>query len=224
VAKRTQAEMDDERIQRLSGPVPPWRDVEAITKRVADEIEELRSEVDRLAWTTNTGLPHTGASEDLRAVYALAMAEVRRGWPATTEAAAVEAALRGDANPLANYLLRPVPGMGFVPDEVNPAIEKLSLETWTLIADLLTGARNLKTGKRKGERGPRRRSKEERRKINPVHDAADHVPAVATILARLYPDKGRSELNKRAIEIAARLKRADAKVLKWHLNRGRYLE
>ena len=222
MAERTRAELDDERIQRLSRPVPPWRDVDAITKRVADEIEVLRSEVDRLAWTTNTGLPHTGASEDLHAVYALAMAEAYRGWPPTTEHAAVEAALRGDVKPLAN-LLRPEHGMGIVPDKVSPEIEHFSLETWTLIANLLTGERNLKTGKLKGERGPRRRSEEERREINPVHDAADHVPVVAAVLSRLYPGKRKAEVRRRAIEIAARLMRADAEVLKLHLNRGRRL-
>jgi hypothetical protein len=186
-------------------PAPPWSDVDAVRRRVRDRIEELRLEVDRLAWTTHTGLPDDDAGDDCWAVHALVMKEIYQDWPqGTDEAVAAEAAECGDLEPLAN-LLRPLGGMleFGIPDEVNPAIEKLSPETWMIIVQFLTGQRNLKTGKLKGKRGPRKKKEEERRRDNPVHNAADFVPAVTAILQRLYPTKGKAEIKRRAIEVAA---------------------
>jgi hypothetical protein len=198
-------ERDDERLRRLARPVPRWRDVEALTERVADEIEELRSEVDRLAWTTTAGAHGDDASKDLRAVFDLVMAEGSRGWPPTSECAAVEAARRGDVKPLAN-LLRPVCGMGLAPDKVSPEIERFSLETWTLIADFLTGERNPKTGRMRGEPGRPKMSTEERRARNRAHDAIDEIPVIRAILRRLYPEQDANQINDRAEEIAQRRK------------------
>jgi hypothetical protein len=200
--------------------LPKWIDEAAVADLVAAEMEKLRSDVESLAWTTNTGLPGPDAGEDLRAIYDLMTAESSRGWPVKGEKDAVEAALRGDVEPLAN-LLRPagMPEWG-IPDKVNSNVAKLSPATWELIVELLTGRRNPKTGKLKGERGPRKKSAEERRSWNPIHDAEDYVAPIAAILSRLYPDKRRAEIKSRASEIAARWRGAQLHALKKHLRRG----
>jgi hypothetical protein len=203
---------------------PPWRDQDAVRAFVSAEIDELRLEIERLETIYPGHLPKL--SEDLDEMHNLVTAEANRAWRKIDEAmgqderAAVEAALRGDLEPLANSL-RPFAGILGFPDEVNPAIKKLSPETWLIIAQFLTGARNLKTGKLKGERGPREKSEDDRRRGNPVHDAADLVPVVTAILRRLYPTKGRLEVKRRAIEVAARLRGAQTAPLKKHLSRGR---
>jgi hypothetical protein len=207
-----QAEQADEnRVRRLRLPVPAWNRLEPVAKRVEDEVEELKSEIDRLAWTTETGLPDADAGEELHLAHALVIAESYRGW-VLTEQAAVAATLRGDVDSLANLLRSVHYGMG-LPDEVNPAIARFAPETWTLIADLLTG-------KLKRKRGPRRQSEEVRRTRNPVHDAADHVPLVSAVLSRLYPTKSKAEIKKRTIEVASLLGRvARPHVLQKHLYR-----
>jgi hypothetical protein len=180
-------------------------------------MEELRSEVERLEAIYPGPLPKL--SEDLAEVRRLIVKEAKRGW-VEGEKDAVEAALRGDVEPLAN-LLRPagMPEWG-IPDKVNSNVAKLSPATWELIVELLTGRRNPKTGKLKGERGPRKKSAEERRSWNPIHDAEDYVAPIAAILSRLYPDKRRAEIKSRASEIAARWRGAQLHALKKHLRRG----
>jgi hypothetical protein len=198
--------------------LPRWDDEAAVAKLVDDEMRELRSEVDRLAWTTSGHAPE--GPEDLVEVWNLAQAEASRGWPPEGERAAVAAAARGDVRPLAD-LLRPLHHLGFLPDEVNPAIKNLSPATWSLVVQFLTGERNLRTGRNRGEPGRPKMTAEERRAANPVHDAAEEVPAIAAILRKLYPSRAKSALLERAVEIAARRKRVRRDTLARYLGRSR---
>jgi hypothetical protein len=180
---------------------PRWSDKKAVAKRVADEIEEGRLEIERL-WTIypdgRFSLP-----VHLKTLEELIQAEWARGWPIDDEKGAVEAAHRGDIEPLAN-LLRPLvsPPEFEIPDAVNPNIKYLSPATWSIIADFLTGALNPRTGRVRGRPGRPKLSEEERRAKNRVHDAADEFAVIRDILRYVYPERSSAEINLRAEEIA----------------------
>jgi hypothetical protein len=215
--------------------LPKWIDEAAVADLVAAEMEELRSEVERLAWTTNTGLPGPDAGEDLRAIYDLMTAESFRGWPVKGEKEAVEAALRGDVEPLADLLRPDATTLDMLksnvktlsPSELRPIaqslrVKTLRLSTWNLIAQFLTGERNLRTGRLRGEPGRPTMSLEERRAESPVHDAAEEFHAIRAILRRLYyPKQSSSQIRARAMEIAAQRNRVELDTLVNYLKRPR---
>jgi hypothetical protein len=63
---------------------------------------------------------------------------------------------------------------------------------------------------------------EERRAMNPVHDAADMVPEIADILRRFYPEQTPAQIHDRALSIAAGMKGVkSAETVKLHLNRAK---
>jgi hypothetical protein len=192
--------------------LPKWSDKKAVAKRVADEIEEGRLEIERL-WTI---YPHGRFSlpRQLLALEELMEAEGARGWPIGDEKGAVEAARRGDMEPLAN-LLRPLvsPPEFEIPDEVNPKIKYLSPATWSIIADFLTGALNPRTGRVKGRPGRPKLSEEERRAKNRVHDAADEFAVIRDMLRYLYPERCSAEINLSAEYIAQDRARIKTSVL-----------
>jgi hypothetical protein len=201
--------------------LPRWIDEAAVADLVAAEMEELRSEVERLAWTTNTGLPGPDAGDDLRAIYDLMTAESFRGWPVKGEKDAVEAALRGDVELLAD-LLRPDATIVDIlknnvktpSEELRTLAQSLSVKTlrpstWAIIVQFLTGERNRRTGRLRGEPGRPTMSLEERRAESPVHDAAEEVDAIRAILRRLYRDQDSSQIRNRAMEIAAQRNRVE---------------
>jgi hypothetical protein len=68
--------------------------------------------------------------------------------------------------------------------------------TWNLVADLLTG-------RQKGKVGRPKMTREERRAINPIHDAAELVPVISKILRRLYPKQTTTDIRDRALKFAA---------------------
>lgn len=197
--------------------LPRWIDEAAVADLVAAEMEELRSEVERLNAIHPGPLPPL--SKDLEAVAGLMYAEANRGWPVEGQKEAVAAALRGDVAPLAD-LLRPdatildmlesnfIDVKTLSPSELRTfarrlCVRTLSPSTWSLIAQFLTGERSLRTGRLRGEPGRPTMSLEERRAESPVHDAAEELDAIRAILRRLYRDQDSSQIRDRAMEIAA---------------------
>lgn len=181
---------------------PPWRDAAAVRARVDAEIEELRSEVER----RSAYFPPLPVDDrpDVAAVAALMHDEAVTGWPLmSTERAAVAAARRGDTEHLAD-LVRPIPGLGLVPDDVNPNVARLSVETWALIAEFVAGERSVSTGRGKNERGRPRMSRAQKRARSAGHGAVAEVPAIRAILRRLYPKMGIHAIVRRADRIAQR--------------------
>ena len=186
--------------------LPRWSDEKAVAKKVADEIEDGRSEIEFL-WANypNGNFPNGKfpLPKHLWPLNGLIQDEWARGWPIDDEEGAVAAALRGDTEPLAE-LLRPRvnPPEFELPDEVNPAIKTLSPATWSIIADLVTGKLNPRTGRGKGQPGRPRMSREERRARNPIHDAADEFLVIKSILRHHYPRQSVAQINLRAEKIA----------------------
>lgn len=203
--------------------VPRWSNRAAVAQFVADEMDDLRIEVDRISWTyTGPGDMPDDASDDVLAMGCLVRLENTRYWSAIEgEEAAVAAALRGDLSLLVN-MLAPYPyPPGADPRElVNSKIKYLSHATWAIVCQFLTGERNLKTGRMKGEPGRPRMSGDQRRAINPVHVAADEVPVVAAVLKKAYPDRPEPVIARRAAEVAARRNGARVETLVKHLSRS----
>jgi hypothetical protein len=193
---------------------PSWNDESAVAKLVAAELEELRLEVDRLAWTTS---PWEFPTEPQDLVEMGKLVERENRMP-DEEEQACEAALRGDLMPLVN-LLTPEIFEDIGINEVNVKIPYLKPSTWTLVVEFLTGKRNLKTGRLQGEPGRPAMAEKTRRNLNPVHDAADEVLVIAATLTRLYPAVAQKAVKERAIAIAARRKSADPDILTRHLSR-----
>jgi hypothetical protein len=191
---------------------PSWNDESAVAKLVAAELEELRLEVDRLAWTTS---PWEFPTEPQDLVEMGKLVERENRMP-DEEEQACEAALRGDLMPLVN-LLTPEIFVGI--NLANVKIPHLKPSTWTLVGEFLAGKRNLCTGRLQGAPGRPAMAEETRRKLNPVHGAADEVPVIAAILTRRYPAVAKKAVKQRAIAIAAGRKGADPDILTRHLSR-----
>jgi hypothetical protein len=189
-----------------------------VAQFVADEMEDLRLEVDRISWTyTGPGEMPDDSTDAVLAMGCLVRLENRRYWASIEgEEAAVAAALRGDLSLLVNML---APHPGGPEDMVNPAIQYVSPATWAIVCEFLTGERNLKTGRMRGEPGKPKMSGDQRRADNPVHRAADEVPIVAAVLKEAYPDKPERMIAMRAAEVAAARNGARVETLLKHLRR-----
>lgn len=197
---------------------PSWNDESAVARLVAAELEELRLEVDRWAWTSPPWESFPTEPEDLVEMGKLVERENRM--PQDPEEHACEAALRGDLMPLIDLLTPDIfEDIGI--NEVNRKIRFLKPATWTLVVEFLAGKRNLRTGRLRGEPGRPAMAEEMRRKHNPVHDAADELPVIAAILTRLYPAVAKKAVKERAIAIAAGRKGAAPEILTRHLSRPR---
>jgi hypothetical protein len=129
------------------------------------------------------------------------------------EEEALAAAQRGDLRPLVN-LIRPWGA------EINPIVKFLNPPTWQIISEFLTGERNLKTGRRRGEPGRPVQSVEQRRAQNPVHRAADEARVIIAILKRHYPNRSRDDVEYLAAKIAAERNGAQLRPLLRHLGRA----
>jgi hypothetical protein len=132
------------------------------------------------------------------------------------EEEAVERALRGDLEMLAN-LIRP---SNFPPEFDISDDWELSPATREIVAEFLTGERNLKTGRRRGEPGRAVQSVEQRRAQNRVHRAADEARIIIVILKRHYPSRSRDKILDRAAKIAAERNGARHETLLRHLGRS----
>jgi len=89
-----------------------------------------------------------------------------------------------------------------------PAIGKLVIE-------FLRGQRNLKTGNKPGRR---KMTDDERRAINPIHDAADDVPFIKAILKNDWPNQTPEDIRDRALAITAKRHRVKEETLARYLN------
>lgn len=87
----------------------------------------------------------------------------------------------------------------------------LDPRTYELIADILDG--KLK------KRGRPPAAAKDRRKMTPVHDAAELVPAVSDILRAAFPNRRSPEIKDRALLIVARLKKLSPETLRNFLRR-----
>jgi hypothetical protein len=187
--------------------VPQWVDEDAVTKLVKTALDDAEADAEyefaMLRWDTHPGIPGNELLDRM-------------------ERDAVAAAERGEIRPLAD-LLRPEHPFNEHPlFGGDPIRSKLSATTWTLVADFLTGERNPRTGRLKGKPGRPKMTAEERRAMNPVHDAADMVPEIADILRRFYPEQTPAQIHGRALSIAAGMKRVkSAETVKLHLNRAK---
>jgi hypothetical protein len=194
--------------------LPRWSDENAVAKLITEEI--ARAELEEFYHFEAFKVPDITLPKGWRDAPTRPSVAYDIG---TSEQEAVEAALRGDIELLAD-LLRPFSGelLG-LPDEVNPAIKRLSPKAWSIIVQFLTGERNLRTGRLRGEPGRPRMSPEKRRAESPVHDAATEVDAIHDILRRSYPDQRSSQIRDRAMEIAAQRNDVEASTLAKYLSR-----
>jgi hypothetical protein len=208
----------------MTRPPPTWRDVDSVVKRVKEEIEEAEREEERLFYTHYLPeMERARAAGRFPNTFFALPPDWRRSSSApkfklARQRAAIEAAVkRGDGKLLAD-LIRPIS----LDDEmlVNQEVEGgLAPETWDVIAKIITGELDLR--KIRG-RGRRKKTAEERRAQNPVHDAEDEVPNVELILTRLYyPSRTKAAIRKRAIEVAAKLTGARPETLKRHMRRSK---
>jgi hypothetical protein len=194
---------------------PRWQNERAVFEFVAAELSRLRRECESWAWELSENMP-TEPPELVGMAHLVLMETGMAPRSMSREEEAVERALRGDLNMLAD-LIRPE----YLPPELNISDDpELSPPTWEIVAQFLTGERNLKTGRLKGEPGRPRMSSEERRNINPVNRAADEARIIIAILKRHYPRRSRSEIEDRAAKIAADRNGARYETLLRHLERA----
>lgn len=162
---------------------PLWADEDDVYARVQEELKNAELEEERqfylLPWETYPGAP---ADEVIRGI----------------EQQALDAWRRGDLNPLTD-LLRPDYPLNKHPliKHGRPIRDQLSAEVWSLICDRLLG--------KKRKRGRPKKTAEERRMSNPIHDTAEMVPAIENILLRHYPNQPTSRVKERARAFAERL-------------------
>lgn len=107
----------------------------------------------------------------------------------------------------------------------------LEPQTYELIADILVRKHKPKTNKKdrlppapaedqtNKKDGRPAASAEDRRKMTPVHDAADLVPLIEAILNEAYPGRRSRDIRDRALMIAARRKNILLKTLRNYLQR-----
>jgi hypothetical protein len=202
------------------GKPPKWSDESAVAKRVAEEIKEAELEEERL-WYTHY-LPEiekayaTGRIPPVRLLHDWNKPHAPAPKPTAKERAAIEAVLKsGDVEILAD-LIRPE-SLGSELLAVNPAVEQgLSLATWYLLTQLVTGELDLR--KIRG-RGRPKLTADDRRAASPVHDAADVFSEIKDILTCLYPEQDHRQLRDRAIAIAAQHKGVAPSTLAKYLGR-----
>jgi hypothetical protein len=121
----------------------------------------------------------------------------------SVEQSAIFAAEQGDVTELTKLIAAGAP--------LAPAIRKL-------INEFLTHKRSLKTGKKVGGQ---KKSDEERRVINPVHDAAEEMWLISNILRQHWPAQTAAALHRRAIAIATERHRLSSEqLLRKHLSRA----
>ena len=195
--------------------LPRWENEQAVAAFVAAQLEELRRECESWAWELSEHMP-TEPPELVAIAHLVLMETGMAPRSMSYEEEAVQRALRGDLRMLAD-LIRP----GCYPPEENISDDlELSPATREIVAQFLTGERNLKTGRRRGEPGRPVQSFEQRRAHNPVHRAADQARVIILILKRHYPNRSRNEIEYRAAKIAAERNGSRYKTLLRHLARS----
>jgi hypothetical protein len=119
------------------------------------------------------------------------------GWPLmrpyrSEEERAVEAALRGEPEQLADLVC-----------QSNP--QQLAPDTRTLAHELMTGKRNPRTGRPEGEAGRPPMSEEQLRESRAVHEATEQFFIIREVLERDYPQQSKADIRDRALLLAEEL-------------------
>ena len=127
------------------------------------------------------------------------------------ESEAVDAAEQeGNYKPLA-WLLDPKNPLNN--QRMEPALcSTLAPTTYALIADIVSG-------RRKRPKHRPRLTERERRKDNPIHDAADEVPGVKGMLRAWYPDQTATQIHDRALYVVAERHQVNLEELDAYLKR-----
>jgi hypothetical protein len=182
---------------------PEWKNA----KDVADWIIEMR----RDSWLGEMGLAESPGGFYQVGPFTVEMGEEIYSFlepdpEPSEEEQAVEAAMRGKLDKLANLIESGVP--------VAPATRRLA-------AEFLSGRRNPKTGKPKGVSGRAKMSKDERAARTPTHNAAKYyVPAVERVLRREYSGLTPEDYRDRALYIAGLMSGKKDKTLAKYRNRS----
>jgi hypothetical protein len=104
------------------------------------------------------------------------------------EERAVKAALRGKPKKLAELLRQPN--------------LQLAPSTWALVAEFISGERNLRTGRRKGEAGRPHQSEKQRRQNSKAHRAAEIFLVIQSGLSVIYHEQSKAQIHDRALLLA----------------------
>ena len=94
--------------------------------------------------------------------------------------------------------------------------QQLAPSTLALVAEFLTGERNLTTGRLKGEPGRPRVSKE--RLSKDVHEAAEQFFIIREVLGRDYPGQSKADIRDRAMLLVEKLTGVLQKTLQNYLD------
>lgn len=157
---------------------PPWANEDAVYRLVQGELEDItlagELQFSLLDWDTFPDLPVTDFIHHV-------------------EQQALDAWWRGDPSTLIK-LLRSEHPFNEHPMGDRALRDQLSEQTWALICERLQG-KPLKRGRPK-------RTADERRARNPIHDAADIAPTIENILRQNYPHQ---DVRDRAYAFAEKL-------------------
>jgi hypothetical protein len=217
VAQHRHTAAGDEWARGLAMRPPPFHHKAAVAKFVAKEIRQRRNDQFYEEYLDNVARGIDPISPEF--------ADLCLG----NEQKEVARALRGDPTGLA-YLLDPIsppnnPASNIVlsPDnraKARPARETLKPETWELICEYLRGERKaVPPTPPKRKRGGQKKTADERRAMNPIHDAVEEFPTIHEILLATYSDKeSRRDIRHRAEEITAKRHGVETSTLYSHLH------
>jgi hypothetical protein len=155
-------------------------------------------EFDMLPWDTHPGIPASEMFDDVE------------------RHALEEATIHKNFAPLASLLRPEHPMSKHPPVGGGTALRsRLSDETWTLVADRLSGTYKHKSGAPK-------MSAEKRRAANPIHDAHDMMLRIKDVLRARFPAESESNIRDRAVSITVLLREDVSKRrLRSYLARGK---
>jgi hypothetical protein len=183
----------------MTSPRPPWRDQAAVAVWVLTKC--------RKALLHAQGLVE-GPQGD---IYSIEDADPE---PSDQEQA-IEAATRGKPSKLA----------GLIKDAADDAEFKIEPDALRLVAEFLSGERNLRTGRTKAEqqRGRPKMATSERAAKTRTHDAAKYYyPAVRQVLRQEYPGQSRGDHHDCALYITSRWTKVKANTIANYLHRGEH--
>jgi hypothetical protein len=124
------------------------------------------------------------------------------------EELAVEASLRGKQQKLADLIRQPD--------------TQLAPRTRTLVAEFLSGERNLNTGRAKSDPGAPEWSEKQRRAFGPTHRATEIFLLLRDVLPMIYPKRSKTQIRDRAMLLATRMvKGVSTKAIDNHLDKSK---
>lgn len=194
ITKASSAELTDEDIERISRE-----------RSGAGGFDPLPDYVDAPRW----------CDEDAQLEYV--RERILAGWTLvfpyrSKEQLAVEAALRGKPQKLADLIRQPD--------------TQLAPSTRALVAEFLDGTRKLSTGRAKGETkndaGAPKQSEKLRRAFSPAHRATEIFLLLRDMLPMIYPKQSEADIRDRAMLLAAMMvKGVSTKAIQNHLDKSK---